>query len=179
MLGHVGQEAVLLTRIGNEFFAVGAHCTHYHGPLIEGAVTDGTIRCPWHHACFDLRTGEALRAPAFDPLPCWVVEVRGDHIFVVNKKDEPKAPNIGAVTADIPERIVIVGGGAAGFAAAEILRRKNFAGSIVMLSSDAAPPVDRPNFSKDYLAGNASEDWVPLRPEIVLLRKCDRPAAEY
>jgi NADPH-dependent 2,4-dienoyl-CoA reductase/sulfur reductase-like enzyme/nitrite reductase/ring-hydroxylating ferredoxin subunit len=165
LLGHVGQEAVLLTRIGSEYFAVGAHCTHYHGPLIEGIVTGRTIRCPWHHACFDLRTGEALRAPAFDPLPRWVVEVRGDRIFVVNKMGELKAPNIGETTADTPERIVIVGGGAAGFAAAEMLRRKNFPGSIVMLSNEAAPPVDRPNLSKDYLAGNASDDWMPLRPD--------------
>ena len=165
LLGHVRQEAVLLTRIGNEFFAVGAHCTHYHCPLIEGIVTGRTIRCPCHHACFDLRTGEALQAPAFDPLSCWVVEVREDRLFVVNKKDEPKRPNIGEATADMPERIVIVGGGAAGFAAAEMLRRKNFAGSIVMLSNDTAPPVDRPNLSKDYLAGKASDDWVPLRPE--------------
>jgi len=165
LLGHVGEEAVLVTRIGDEFFAVGAHCTHYHCPLIDGIVTDRTIRCPCHHACFDLRTGEALRAPAFDPLSCWVVEVRGDRLFVVNKRDEPKAPNIGEPRADMPDRIVIVGGGAAGFAAAEMLRRKNFAGSIVLLSNDAAPPVDRPNLSKDYLAGNASDDWVPLRPD--------------
>jgi nitrite reductase/ring-hydroxylating ferredoxin subunit len=165
LLGHVGQEAVSLARIENKAFAVGAHCTHYQCSLIEGILTDSTIRCPCHHACFDLRTGEALRAPAFDPLPCWVVEVRGDHIFVVNKKDELKAPNIGEAKANMPERIVIVGGGAAGFAAAEMLRRKNFSGSIVMLSSESAAPVDRPNLSKDYLAGNASDDWVPLRPD--------------
>jgi NADPH-dependent 2,4-dienoyl-CoA reductase/sulfur reductase-like enzyme/nitrite reductase/ring-hydroxylating ferredoxin subunit len=165
LLGHVGQEAVLLTRIGNEFFAVGAHCTHYHGPLIEGIVTDRTIRCPWHHACFDLRTGEALRAPAFDPLSCWVVEVRENRVFVASKKVRPKTPNVGKAAADVVERIVIVGGGAAGFAAAEMLRRKSYAGSIIMLSNDAAPPVDRPNLSKDYLAGSASDDWVPLRPE--------------
>ena len=118
LLGHVGQEAVLLTRIGNEFFAVGAHCTHYHGPLIEGIVTDRTIRCPWHHACFDLRTSEALRAPAFDPLSCWVVEVRENRMFVASKKVKPKTPNVGKAAADVVERIVIDGGGAAGFAAA-------------------------------------------------------------
>jgi NADPH-dependent 2,4-dienoyl-CoA reductase/sulfur reductase-like enzyme/nitrite reductase/ring-hydroxylating ferredoxin subunit len=165
LLGHVSQEAVLLARIENKFFAVGAHCTHYHCPLIEGILIGYTIRCPCHHACFDLRTGEALRAPAFDLLPCWVVEVRGDHIFVVNKREKPKAPSIGEATGDMPERIVIIGGGAAGFAAAEMLRRKNFAGSIVMLSNEAAAPVDRPNLSKDYLAGNAADDWVALRPD--------------
>jgi NADPH-dependent 2,4-dienoyl-CoA reductase/sulfur reductase-like enzyme len=67
--------------------------------------------------------------------------------------------------ASSPGRIVIVGGGAAGFAAADTLRREQYQGSIVLLSSDAAAPVDRPNLSKDYLAGNAPEDWVPLRPD--------------
>jgi NADPH-dependent 2,4-dienoyl-CoA reductase/sulfur reductase-like enzyme/nitrite reductase/ring-hydroxylating ferredoxin subunit len=165
LLGHVGEEEVLLVRSRSNFFAVGAHCTHYQGPLAEGLVVGDTIRCPWHHACFDLRTGEALRAPAFDPLSCWVVELRDDRVFVSRKKGQPRASKVGKLASNAPERIVIVGGGAAGFAAAEMLRREKFAGSIVMLSNDAAAPVDRPNLSKDYLAGNASEDWVPLRPE--------------
>src|SRR3569833_273419 len=66
---------------------------------------------------------------------------------------------------DIPNQIVIVGGGAAGVAAAEMLRRLEYRGNIVMRSSDAAVPVDRPNLSKDYLAGSAPEDWLPLRPD--------------
>jgi len=165
LLGHVDGEQVLLARVDDGFFATGAYCTHYHGPLAEGLVSGGTIRCPWHHACFDLRTGEAVRAPAFDPLSCWAVEKRGDRVFVTVKKDPPKARKISKPAGDAPKRIVIVGGGAAGFAAAEMLRRQKFAGSIVMLSHEAAAPVDRPNLSKDYLAGTASEDWVPLRPE--------------
>jgi NADPH-dependent 2,4-dienoyl-CoA reductase/sulfur reductase-like enzyme/nitrite reductase/ring-hydroxylating ferredoxin subunit len=165
LVGHVDAEQVLLARIGKEFFAVGAYCTHYHGPLLEGLVSGDTIRCPWHHACFDLRTGEALQAPAFDSLPCWVVELRGDRVFVEGKREQPKKPRIGKSETGKPERIVIVGGGAAGFAAAEMLRREGFDGAITMLSCDAASPVDRPNLSKDYLAGKAPEDWVPLRPD--------------
>jgi NADPH-dependent 2,4-dienoyl-CoA reductase/sulfur reductase-like enzyme/nitrite reductase/ring-hydroxylating ferredoxin subunit len=163
LLGHVDDEDVLLVRSGAEIFAIDAHCSHYHGPLAEGLVTGEAIRCPWHHACFDLRTGEATRAPALAPIAVWKVEHQGDRIFVREKQSQPKPDVKGAV--DAPGRIVIVGGGAAGFAAAEMLRRQDYRGSIVMLSQDAIAPVDRPNLSKDYLAGSAPEDWLPLRPD--------------
>ncbi|MFZ1152156.1 MAG: FAD-dependent oxidoreductase [Xanthobacteraceae bacterium] len=164
LLGHVGDEEVLLVQVGGEIFAVGAHCTHYHGPLAEGLVTGESVRCPWHHACFDLRSGEAVRAPALSPLACWKVERRDGRIVVKEKREQPKPPGAKA-KADAPQKIIIVGGGAAGFAAAEMLRRRDYRGSIVMLSDDDAPPVDRPNLSKDYLAGSAPEDWLPLRPD--------------
>ena len=159
LAGHVGDEAVLVARRGGLLFAVSAHCTHYHGPLAEGLMVGDTVRCPWHHAHFSLETGEALAAPALSPLGCWQVEERGGKIFVRGKKDQPAPPKTSAPA----QRIVIVGGGAAGFAAAEMLRRRGFTGSIIMLSSDDAAPVDRPNLSKDYLAGSAPDDWVPLR----------------
>jgi len=164
LVGHVGEEEVLLVRRGPDIYAVGAHCTHYHGPLGEGLLVDGTVRCPWHHARFDLSTGEAIAAPAFDALSCWQVEQRDGKIFVQTKKQAPKQPRI-KPAGTAPEKIVIVGGGAAAFAAAEMLRRHGYQGSITMLSDDDAPPVDRPNLSKDYLAGTAAPDWVPLRPE--------------
>jgi NADPH-dependent 2,4-dienoyl-CoA reductase/sulfur reductase-like enzyme/nitrite reductase/ring-hydroxylating ferredoxin subunit len=162
LAGHVGDQEVLLVRSADGIFAIGAHCTHYHGPLAEGLVVDGTIRCPWHHACFDLRSGEAVRAPALSSLDCWQVDQQGGRILVHGKREQP-APR-GKAPSEAPGKIVIVGGGAAGFAAAEMLRRRQFGGSIVMLSDDAAAPLDRPNLSKDYLAGQAPEDWLPLRP---------------
>ena len=165
LVGHCGDEQVLLVRRGAEVFAVGATCTHYGGPLVDGLMVDDTVRCPWHHACFDLRTGEALRAPAFNPLACWSVEQRGDKIFVGEKRKRMTPKPLDASIGKPPGKIVIVGGGAAGFAAAERLRREQYQGSIVMLSNDDAPPVDRPNLSKDYLAGKAPEDWIPLRGE--------------
>jgi NADPH-dependent 2,4-dienoyl-CoA reductase/sulfur reductase-like enzyme/nitrite reductase/ring-hydroxylating ferredoxin subunit len=164
LVGHVGDEEVLLVRSGAEMFAVGARCTHYHGPLVDGIVTGESVRCPWHHACFDLRTGEAVRAPALSPLACWNVEQRDGRIFVRDKREQEK-PRGKAAPADAPGKIVIIRGGAAGFGAAEMLRRREYRGSIVMLSNDGAAPVDRPNLSKDYLAGSAPEDWLPLRPD--------------
>ena len=161
LLGHVGSEAVLLVRRGADVFAIGAHCTHYSGPLADGLIVDDTVRCPWHHACFDLRTGEALRAPALSPVDTWRVDQRDGKIIVREKRAQPKTKRRGK--PDEPNRIVIVGGGAAGFAAAEMLRRQKYEGVVVMLSSDDAPPVDRPNLSKDYLAGSAPEEWLPLR----------------
>jgi NADPH-dependent 2,4-dienoyl-CoA reductase/sulfur reductase-like enzyme/nitrite reductase/ring-hydroxylating ferredoxin subunit len=165
LVGHAGGKPILLVRRGNDVFAVGAQCTHYNGPLGDGLVVGDSVRCPWHHACFDLRTGEALRAPALSPVACWKVEQQDGKIFVREKLPRQKPEPRGKPTDVAPDRIVIVGGGAAGFAAAEMLRRVSYQGSIVMLSDDDAPPVDRPNLSKDYLAGNAEEDWVPLRPD--------------
>ncbi len=170
LVGHCGDAQVLLVRRGAEIFAVDAHCTHYNGPLGDGLVDGDSVRCPWHHACFSLRTGEALRAPAFRPLACWWVEQRDGHIFVVGKRKRAEAATSERPVEAMPEKIVIVGGGAASFSAAEMLRREQYAGSILMLSDDEAPPVDRPNLSKDYLAGKAPESWVPLRGRAITPR---------
>ncbi len=166
IVGRVGGAAVLVARRGTELFAISAICTHYNGPLGEGLMVDDTVRCPWHHACFSLRTGEALRAPALSPVACWSVQ-ESDGRIVVGQRRPAASGKRGARRAAgaTPSEIVIVGGGAAGFAAANRLRREQYSGRIVMLSSDDASPVDRPNLSKDYLAGNAPEDWVPLRPD--------------
>ena len=164
LVGHVGEDRVLLARHGNEFFAIGATCTHYNGPLSEGLMVEDTVRCPWHHACFSLRTGEAVRAPALSPVACWLTEVRDGSVFV-REKATPTPSSRVSPAPGWPQKIVVIGGGAAGFAATEMLRRQRFQGDIVMLSDDDAPPVDRPNLSKDYLAGNAPEEWVPLRED--------------
>ena len=165
LVGHVGDDDVLVARRGADVFAIDAACSHYGGPLAEGLMVDDTVHCPWHHARFCLRTGEALAPPALSPLGCWQVEQRDGKIFVSGRKGAPAAKKPGRAAADAPRRIVIVGGGAAGCAADERLRREGFAGDITMLSDDSAPPVDRPNLSKDYLAGSAPEEWIPLRPK--------------
>ena len=160
LLGVVDGEEVLLVRRGTQFFAVGAYCTHYHGPLADGFVVNDEVRCPWHHACFSLRTGEALRAPALDPIQCWHVEQVGEEVFV---KDKVVPPVQVSMTGQ-PSSIIIIGGGAAGLAAADMIRRRGYCGPLKIISADSAPPCDRPNLSKDFLAGTAPEEWVPLRP---------------
>jgi nitrite reductase/ring-hydroxylating ferredoxin subunit len=159
--GKLGDEEMVLTRRGSEFVAIGAHCTHYGGPLAKGLIVGDEIRCPLHHACFSLKTGEALRTPAFDPIPCWRVEQVGNTLFI---RERLPAPAPGSARGEHPESIVIVGGGGAGMAAAVTLRREGYQGPLTMLSVDSDPPCDRPNLSKDYLSGNAPDDWMPLRP---------------
>jgi NADPH-dependent 2,4-dienoyl-CoA reductase/sulfur reductase-like enzyme/nitrite reductase/ring-hydroxylating ferredoxin subunit len=171
ILGRVGDQEVVLARSGTELFAIRAHCSHYRGPLVKGLVVGDTVRCPWHHACFSLRTGEALRAPALDPIACWRVERDGDRVFVREKLPEapPAAPSVSA--RQWPSSIVIVGGGAAGVAAAEMLRRQGYDNPLTLISADADPPVDRPNLSKDFLAGEAQDDWIPLWPNDFYVEK--------
>jgi NADPH-dependent 2,4-dienoyl-CoA reductase/sulfur reductase-like enzyme/nitrite reductase/ring-hydroxylating ferredoxin subunit len=183
LLGHAAGEAVLLARRGDEVFAIGATCTHYSGPLAEGLLVEDTVRCPWHHACFSLRTGEPVGAPALNPVACWRVERDGERVRVTEKLErDPLAPSaeaargvtrtrasehaarVVAPSEQPPADIVIVGAGAAGSAAAEMLRRLGYSGRITMLDAGPDAPYDRPNLSKDYLAGNAPEDWIPLRP---------------
>ena len=160
LLGHARGEPVLLARVGDAVHAIGATCTHWSGPLAEGLLVDGQVRCPWHHACFDLATGEAVHAPALKPVPCFVVRRSGGRITVGSRIEVPAAQPPDVPT---PERIVIVGAGAAGNAAAEMLRRAGFQGRITMVGMESDLPYDRPNLSKDYLAGNAQEEWIPLR----------------
>ena len=170
LLGHAHGEGVVLVRRGAEVFAVGATCSHYGGPLAEGLVVGDQIRCPWHHACFELRTG-APHAPALNPIACFEVERRGDRVVLGARKEIPSKE---IPTTVLPGSVVIVGAGAAGNAAAEMLRRLAYPGRVTMIGADPSVPVDRPNLSKDYLAGNAPEEWIPLRgPEFYAQESID------
>jgi NADPH-dependent 2,4-dienoyl-CoA reductase/sulfur reductase-like enzyme/nitrite reductase/ring-hydroxylating ferredoxin subunit len=159
LLGHAFGEGILVARRGDELFAIGATCTHYGGPLAEGLMVDCTVRCPWHHARFDLRSGEAIAAPALNDVACWKIEKRENRFFVTGKIDKKPARK----PKSSPASVIIVGAGAAGNSAAEMLRRQSYDGPVTLIGADEFLPYDRPNLSKDYLAGNAPEEWIPLR----------------
>jgi NADPH-dependent 2,4-dienoyl-CoA reductase/sulfur reductase-like enzyme/nitrite reductase/ring-hydroxylating ferredoxin subunit len=163
VVGRVGEDEVLLVKSGEEYFAVAALCTHYHGHLVDGLLVDGTVRCPWHHACFNLRTGSVERGPALDPLDRWQVDQHDGRIFVRHKLEPARNSHPSADKQ--PESVLIVGGGAAGLAAALKLRRTGYQRALTLVSAETDPPYDRPNLSKDYLAGTAPEEWLPLRSE--------------
>jgi len=163
--GRVGDEAALLIRRGQDIFAIGAACTHYHASLSDGLLVEDTVRCPMHHACFSLRTGEALYAPALDPLDTWRIEVVSDRAYA-REKNVPlsRVNSVSPARASSgPSSVVIIGGGAAALAAADMLRRESYTRPVTLLSADEVAPYDRPNVSKDFLAGTAPEEWMPLR----------------
>src|SRR4051794_36458974 len=145
LAGHVGEDAVLLVRHGGEIHAVDASCTHYGVSLEGGIVRDGTIRCPAHHSRFDLKSGDAVAAPALRPLGCWAVEVSGGVVRVTGRR--AASPPATVPSHGAPERGVIVGAGAAGTACAEMLRRLGYAGSISILEAGADAPDDPPPLS--------------------------------
>lgn len=156
LAGRVGDEAVMLVRTEKELFAVGATCSHYGGPLADGLVEDDSVRCPWHHACFDLRTGEP-KSPGLDDIPCFEVSNVAGLVRVGARKQKAPASR----PPKSPASVVIVGAGPSGTACVEELRRRGYRGQVTLVGEEA--PVDRPNLSKDFLAGSAPEEWLPLR----------------
>ena len=145
LFGKRGDDAIMLIRTGADIRAFSATCTHYSGPLAEGVIKDGEVRCPWHHACFSLQTGEAVAAPALLPLQRYTVRLDGDVVHIGDRHS-----------------VVIIGAGAAGSAAAQMLRHEGYIGDITVVDPDRDAPYDRPNLSKDYLNGHAPEEWLPL-----------------
>ena len=164
---NAGGTDVLLARVGDECFAVGAHCTHYGAPLADGFLSGDRIVCPWHHACFSVKTGELEEPPAFDALPRFEVRVDGEQIFVQlpEKIVDRRVPKMAKRAAGDDRKFVVLGGGAAGFIAVQTMREEGFEGRVILITREDRPPYDRPNLSKDYLQGNAEPEWMPLRPD--------------
>src|SRR5512146_128659 len=158
---------VLLCRIDNEYFAVGAACTHYGAPLEEGILEGDTIICPWHHACFNAKSGDLLEPPAMDALPKYELKTEGEEILI----DIPveiqfsRKPDMAKRDNSDKRNYVIIGAGASAYSAAQSMRENGYVGKITMITGEGRKPYDRPNLSKDYLAGSAAPEWMPLRPD--------------
>ncbi len=160
-----GDQEVLLTNVDGEISALYPKCTHYGAPLADGVLNGQRLICPWHHACFNAKTGQHVEAPGIDGLPAYDVELRGNEIWVdIPEETSDRTPNPMAKPEVSNEATyAIIGGGAAGAYAAEGLREAGFTGRIVLFSAEEEVPYDRPNCSKDYLQGEAPEEWMPLR----------------
>ncbi|HEX9739450.1 MAG TPA: FAD-dependent oxidoreductase [Ignavibacteriaceae bacterium] len=156
---------ILLTRIEGKYFALGAHCTHYGGPLAEGILHDGVIMCPWHHACFDAKTGDMKEPPARDSLPNYEVKINGNDVLVLlpEKLEASRIPDMDSADSSNERNYIIVGGGASGNAAAQAMREAGYKGKITIITQETRFPYDRPNLSKAYLSGEALPEWMPLR----------------
>lgn len=152
---------LVIARVGDTYYAVGGNCSHYGAPLDRGVLKGHTLMCPWHHACFDVRTAARLEPPALNDLARYPMRVEDGALIVSLPNTNQREPQGRATEPN--RQIVIVGGGAAGNAAAEELRRLGYPGKIIIVSAAGSLPVDRPNLSKDFLAGEAEEDWIPLR----------------
>ena len=163
----VGEVKVLLARVDGRFHAVGARCPHYGAPLPEGALCGTRVICPWHHAAFDVTTGDLLEPPAFDALPCYPVRVEEDRVLVSVPEKAPnrRVPTMVKRDPSDVRTAVILGGGAAGYMAAQTLREDGFGGRVILITREDRLPYDRPNLSKDYLQGTAPAEWMPLRSE--------------
>lgn len=158
--GHVDDVAVVVVRTSDGLLAIGGRCTHYGGDLGQGLFDGATVRCPRHHARFDVTDGAAVCAPALDGVAVFDVVEEDGRIVVGERREVAADP---APILAPPSSVVIVGAGAAGSAAAEMLRREGYGGPVTMIGAADELPSDRPNLSKDYLAGDAPEDWIPLR----------------
>jgi NADPH-dependent 2,4-dienoyl-CoA reductase/sulfur reductase-like enzyme/nitrite reductase/ring-hydroxylating ferredoxin subunit len=160
LAGVVGKDRVFVWRNGDGLKAYGALCPHLGAPLNEGIVVGATIRCPWHHACFDLATGEATAAPAFDALLEYAVTLDDDRFSV--KPAHAKPPRRTGRREDSLGTMAIVGGGAAGFAAANAIRKLGWRGGVTIFSEERQQPYDRTLLTKDYLEGSFGDDRLPI-----------------
>ncbi len=160
---------VLITCVDGEYHALHPKCTHYGAPLVEGALSGHRLVCPWHHACFDARTGQHLEAPGCNALATYPIEHRDGQYHVTLPEHgvgdgETLNPMASGGRRDVGAPYVIIGGGAAGQRCAEGLREAGYEGRIVLLSADDQLPYDRTQLSKGFLAKTKTAKVLPLRP---------------
>ncbi len=177
----VGGKKVLLAKVDGQFYAAAARCPHWGGPLPEGTLHGPRLLCPWHKSVFDVRNGDLLEPPALDGIAAFRVRIDGEDVYV-DRSEEPRRgrtmPMYACDPAADPRLVVVIGGGAAAAAAVETLRQECFIGRILLISPEDQWPYDRPNLSKDFLAGELDAKWLPLRsPEFYASHTIERRIA--
>ena len=164
-VAEVGDYSVLFANVGGEVYAVENKCSHFGLPLDKGALCEHRLRCPFHHACFDVRDGAQLEAPGMDGLRTFAVRTEGQDILVA---PEPTVrPTENYAPAAPPESGVydyaIVGGGVAAAYATEAIRELDPTGSLVLITEEELPPYDRTHVSKALMQGGKDVHELPLR----------------
>ncbi|WP_116108980.1 FAD-dependent oxidoreductase [Lewinella sp. IMCC34191] len=165
----VGDYDVLLANLKGEIYAVENKCSHYQLPLDGGSLCEHRLRCPFHHACFDIRTGEQLEAPGMDGLPRFEVTIKDDQIHVSDKPVDQNGPEklveayTGNASSSDHYTYAVVGGGTAAAYGVEAIRANDPEGSILMVSEEELPPYDRTKVSKAFMQGDDSVYTLPLR----------------
>ncbi|PIK53726.1 putative apoptosis-inducing factor 3 isoform X3 [Apostichopus japonicus] len=159
----VADGKVLLIKDLNEFTAIGHKCSHYGAPLAKGVLSNGRVRCPWHGACFNTKTGDIEDFPGVDSIPCFKVRVEGSDVIVeAQKKSHRRIKKMSLRSADNDKVFLIIGGGGAGLVCAETLRQEGFGGRIVIATKEKHLPYDRPKLSK---AMDGSAESIQLRKD--------------
>lgn len=167
----VGDSQILLSRIEDKFYATGAFCSHYGAPLEQGILCGETIVCPWHNACFNAIAGQQQEPPGLDSLQHFSAKVEGDRVLVELPDEIPqhRTLEMAKYKPNSDDRtFAVLGAGAAGTAAVEMLRQQGFQGKVVLISAEAKLPYDRTKLSKDCLQGNTATDANALS-----LRSCE------
>lgn len=161
-----GDYKVLLTHVAGEVYAVESKCSHFGLPLENAALCGHRLRCPFHHACFDVRDGRQLEAPGLDGLKTFTTEIRDGEIWLAAEPDP--APSTSSAPAAAPEKpdrydYAIIGGGIAAANAVEGIRETDQTGSIVLFTREELPPYDRTHVSKALLSGDKNTEDLPVR----------------
>ncbi|XP_034482150.1 apoptosis-inducing factor 3-like isoform X2 [Drosophila innubila] len=143
---------ILLVKQNGRFQAVGSKCTHYGAPLHTGALGSGRVRCPWHGACFNLKTGDIEDFPGLDSLPCYKVDVTDGQVMVRAKHSDlansKRLKNMVKRNPQDDRCFIVVGGGPSGAVCVEALRQEGFTGRLILVCREQYLPYDRVKVSK-------------------------------
>ncbi|KAF2170119.1 hypothetical protein M409DRAFT_19725 [Zasmidium cellare ATCC 36951] len=151
---------VLLAKVKDEVHALSAKCTHYGAPLAKGVLSgDGRLTCPWHGACWNVKTGDIEDAPAPDPLQKFEIVEKDGSVYIKGEEAAIKANRRNMsikCQAKGNDQVVVVGRGSGAFGAIDGLRAGGYTGSIINIAEEESTPFDRTKLSK-ALIGDVSK----------------------